>query len=171
FFVMPSRFEPCGLGQLYALRYGTLPIVRATGGLVDTVASYDEARGGGTGFVFHDLDPDSLANTIGWAISTWYDRPAHIEAMRRRAMPEDHPWERAARESVGPYLVASGGGRGPAFPGAVPMERIDPVREESSEPSAPTTPRPSHDHPSRASGGSRRARPQPPQRVARRAPK
>ena len=91
FFLMPSRFEPCGLGQLYAMRYGTLPIVRATGGLVDTVASYDEASGGGTGFVFHDLDPDSLADTIGWAVSTWYNRPAHIEAMRRRAMGKTTP--------------------------------------------------------------------------------
>jgi len=69
-FVMPSRFEPCGLAQLYAMRYGTLPIVRATGGLVDTAATYDESTGDGTGFVFHDLRPDSLAHTIGWAVST-----------------------------------------------------------------------------------------------------
>ena len=83
---MPSRFEPCGLNQMYSLRYGTLPIVRATGGLVDTVQNYDEATAGGTGFMFTDLNPDSLANTIGWAVSTWFDRPKHIEAMKKRAM-------------------------------------------------------------------------------------
>ena len=113
FFVMPSRFEPCGLGQLYAMRYGTLPIVRATGGLVDTVTSYDEASGAGTGFVFDDLDPGSLADTIGWAVSTWYNRPAHIEAMRRRAMRDDHSWDRAAREYV---RALPGGLRAPARP-------------------------------------------------------
>ncbi len=88
---MPSRFEPCGLNQMYSLRYGTLPIVRATGGLVDTVANYDEATGGGTGFIFNDLSPDSLADTIGWAVSTWYDRPEHIEAMRSAR------WRRTSR--------------------------------------------------------------------------
>ena len=76
FFLMPSRFEPCGLNQMYSLRYGTLPIVRATGGLADTVQTYDERTGGGTGFVFSDLNPDSLANTVGWALSTFHDRPA-----------------------------------------------------------------------------------------------
>ncbi len=79
FFLMPSRFEPCGLNQMYSLRYGTLPIVRATGGLVDTVQNYDEATAGGTGFMFTDLNPESLANTIGWAVSTWFDRPKHID--------------------------------------------------------------------------------------------
>jgi starch synthase len=123
FFVMPSRFEPCGLGQLYAMRYGTLPIVRATGGLVETVASYDAASGGGTGFVFHDLDPVSLADTIGWAVSTWYNRPAHIEAMRRRAMRDDHSWEQAAREYVQLYLAAYARRRGHAFPGTVAAQR------------------------------------------------
>ena len=97
FFLMPSRFEPCGLNQMYSLRYGTLPIVRATGGLVDTVTNYDEATGGGTGFMFDDLHPESLANTIGWAVSTWYDRPDHIAGMRKRAMAQDFSWERAAR--------------------------------------------------------------------------
>ena len=90
---MPSRFEPCGLNQMYSLRYGTLPIVRATGGLVDTVANYDETTGGGTGFVFDDLSPDSLADTIGWASSTWYDRRDHIETMRQRAMAQDFSWD------------------------------------------------------------------------------
>jgi starch synthase len=98
FFLMPSRFEPCGLSQLYAMRYGTLPIVRATGGLVDTVASYDERTGAGTGFVFHDLRPDTIADVVGWAIATWYQRPEQIARMRRRAMRQDFSWERAARE-------------------------------------------------------------------------
>ena len=98
FFLMPSRFEPCGLNQLYSLRYGTLPIVRATGGLVDTVAPYDEATGTGTGFVFHDLTPSALYDVIGWAASTWYDRPAHIAKMREQAMRQDFTWDRSAVE-------------------------------------------------------------------------
>jgi starch synthase len=98
FFIMPSRFEPCGLNQMYSLRYGTLPIVRATGGLADTVHTYDERTGGGTGFMFADLTPDSLANTVGWALSTFHDRPQHIAQMRRRAMEQDFSWDRAAAE-------------------------------------------------------------------------
>jgi starch synthase len=117
FFLMPSRFEPCGLNQMYSLRYGTLPIVRATGGLVDTVANYEEHSGGGTGFMFGDLHPDSLANTIGWAVSTWYDRPQHIEAMRRRAMVQDFSWARAARDYRDLYLRAYERRRGHGFPG------------------------------------------------------
>jgi starch synthase len=106
FFLMPSRFEPCGLNQMYSLRYGTLPIVRATGGLVDTVSQYTEWDGGGTGFMFDDLHPEALANTIGWAISTWFDRPKHIQGMRRRAMEQDFSWEKAAREYHALYLRA-----------------------------------------------------------------
>ncbi len=115
FFLMPSRFEPCGLNQMYSLRYGTLPVVRATGGLVDTVANYDETNGGGTGFIFNDLRSDSLADTIGWATSTWYDRPDHILAMRKRAMALDFSWDRAAREYEGLYLDAYARRRGHAY--------------------------------------------------------
>ncbi len=106
------------------MRYGTLPIVRATGGLVDTVANYDEGSGTGTGFVFHDLRPDSLADTIGWAVSTWYDRPAHhVDAMRRRAMAQDHSWDQAAQEYARLYLRAYARRRGHAFAEAVPPQR------------------------------------------------
>ncbi|HZI89331.1 MAG TPA: glycogen/starch synthase [Candidatus Polarisedimenticolia bacterium] len=115
FFLMPSRFEPCGLNQMYSLRYGTLPIVRATGGLVDTVTNYDEPSGGGTGFMFDDLHPEALANTIGWAVSTWYDRPQHIDQMRRRAMAQDFSWERAAHAYRDLYLGAYERRRGHAF--------------------------------------------------------
>jgi starch synthase len=98
FFLMPSRFEPCGLNQMYSLRYGTLPLVRATGGLVDTVQNYEEPTGGGTGFMFNDLTAEALANTVGWALSTYYDRPKHVTAMRKRAMAQDFSWERAAAD-------------------------------------------------------------------------
>ncbi|HSQ63309.1 MAG TPA: glycogen synthase, partial [Polyangiaceae bacterium] len=98
FFVMPSRFEPCGLNQMYSLRYGTLPIVRGTGGLRDTVQSYREDTGDGTGFVFDDLSPDALANTMGWALSTYYQRKPHVRAMRERAMTQDFSWAAAASE-------------------------------------------------------------------------
>jgi starch synthase len=114
FFVMPSRFEPCGLNQMYSLRYGTLPIVRATGGLADTVINYDERSGEGTGFVFSDLSAASLADTIGWAVSTWYDRPAHIARLRRNAMRQDFSWDHAAREYEQLYLDACQRRRGDA---------------------------------------------------------
>jgi len=115
FFIMPSRFEPCGLNQLYSLRYGTLPIVRGTGGLNDTVVSYDEATGEGTGFVFYDLRPSSLADTVGWALSTWVDRPKHIEVMRHRAMEQDFSWDRAAKEYERTYRLAYERRRGHPF--------------------------------------------------------
>jgi starch synthase len=115
FFLMPSRFEPCGLNQMYSLRYGTLPVVRATGGLVDTVQNYDEAQGTGTGFMFRDLTVTSLTNTIGWAMSTYFDRPAHIARLRRTAMAQDFSWERAAAEYEQLYRDAYARRRGHAF--------------------------------------------------------
>ncbi len=95
FFCMPSLFEPCGLNQLYSMRYGTLPIVRATGGLDDTVEQYDEKTGEGTGFKFWKPTSESLYYTIGWAVSTWYDRPHHIKKMMKTAMKKDFSWKNA----------------------------------------------------------------------------
>jgi starch synthase len=97
-FLMPSRYEPCGLNQIYSLRYGTLPIVRRTGGLADTVENYDPDTGEGTGFVFDDLTPQSIYGTIEWAVGTWYERPEHFRAMRRRAMQRHFSWEDSSRE-------------------------------------------------------------------------
>jgi starch synthase len=114
--VVPSRFEPCGLTQLYGLRYGSLPVVRATGGLMDTVESYREETGGGTGFTFRDLSPDALANTLGWALSTFYDRPDHLAAMRRRAMQQDFSWRRAAAAYEDLYRQAYRRRRGHELP-------------------------------------------------------
>jgi len=115
FFIMPSRFEPCGLNQMYSLRYGTLPVVRATGGLVDTVAQYDEATGEGTGFLFDQLDPGSVADAVGWALSTFYDRPRHVRAMRNRGMKLDFSWDRAAADYERLYLDAYERRRGHPF--------------------------------------------------------
>jgi starch synthase len=116
-FVMPSRFEPCGLNQMYSLRYGTVPVVRRTGGLADTVQNYSEAQGTGTGFCFEDLTPEALANTLGWALSTYYDRPKHFENLRRTGMRQDFSWDRAAAAYEDLYLEAYQRRRGVPFPG------------------------------------------------------
>ena len=106
FFLMPSLFEPCGLNQMYSQRYGTLPIVHATGGLDDTVQNYNEATGQGTGFKFWQPSPQALHYTVGWAISTYYDRPQHIRRMIETAMRQDFSWEKSARHYEAVYAQA-----------------------------------------------------------------
>ncbi len=106
FFLMPSRYEPCGLNQLYSLRYGTLPIVRRTGGLADTVENYDQETGEGTGFVFDELTPRSIFDTVGWAVWAWYNKQDHIKAMRERAMSREFPWDQSAAEHEALYARA-----------------------------------------------------------------
>ena len=98
FFIMPSIYEPCGLNQIYSLKYGTLPIVRATGGLDDTVQQYDEATGAGTGFKFWEPSPTAIYYAVGWAVSTYFDRRPHIEQMIHTAMAQDYSWEKSAAE-------------------------------------------------------------------------
>jgi starch synthase len=100
---------------MYSQRYGTLPIVRATGGLLDTVENYDQATGNGTGFIFWDLTPGSLADTVGWALSTYFDRPAHVAKMRKKAMLQDFSWDRAAAAYEQLYLEAYQMRRGHPF--------------------------------------------------------
>ncbi|MCS7055657.1 MAG: glycogen synthase GlgA [Thermoflexales bacterium] len=112
FFLMPSLFEPCGLNQMYSLRYGTLPIVRATGGLDDTVQQYDEATGDGTGFKFYEPSAHAIYYTVGWAVSTYYDRPQHMQKMIRAAMAQDFSWERSAEQYVRAYEQAIRNKRG-----------------------------------------------------------
>ncbi len=114
FFLMPSRFEPCGLNQMYSMIYGTLPIVRATGGLEDTVTQYEEGNGVGEGFKFYDATADALYNTIGWACATWYDRPEDIATMRRNAMTKDFTWK-ASSDKYGQVYKWAIGTRSAAF--------------------------------------------------------
>jgi starch synthase len=106
FFVMPSLYEPCGLNQMYSLRYGTLPIVRATGGLEDTVQNYNEADGSGNGFKFWEPAPSALYYTLGWAVSTYFDRPQHLQQMIQSGMAQDFSWERSARAYEALYRQA-----------------------------------------------------------------
>lgn len=98
FFIMPSRYEPCGLNQIYSLKYGTIPIVRDTGGLSDTVEQYDEKTGRGTGFKFTDLTPNAVYDTVGWAISTYFDRKPHILKMKKAGMKKDFSWKNSAKK-------------------------------------------------------------------------
>jgi starch synthase len=85
------------------MKYGTLPIVREIGGLKDTVKKYDEKNGTGTGFTFNDISARALYYGIGWAVSTYYDRPRHMKAMIQQAMSEDYSWERSVREYEAVY--------------------------------------------------------------------
>jgi starch synthase len=103
FFLMPSRYEPCGLNQLYSLTYGTLPIVRNTGGLADTVENFNQETGTGTGFMFNDLTPDAIYNTTGWAVWTYYNRRSQVEAMRITGMKQNFSWEKSAKKYLDLY--------------------------------------------------------------------
>ena len=106
FFLMPSRFEPCGLGQMYAMAYGTLPVVRATGGLVDTVRDYNEKDGSGTGFIFNDPLPDALYWAIDRSCKVWHERPDAIRKMQERAMLQDFSWDTSANAYANVYRWA-----------------------------------------------------------------
>jgi starch synthase len=107
-FLMPSRYEPCGLNQLYSMRYGTIPIVRATGGLDDTVESYDPRTGAGTGFKFHEYSAAALVAKVREALAV-FARPADRDRLRRNAMHADFSWEASASRYVELYrrLVAA----------------------------------------------------------------
>jgi starch synthase len=103
FFLMPSRYEPCGLNQMYSLAYGTLPIVRNTGGLADTVENFNQETGTGTGFIFDDLNPSAIYNTVGWAVWAWYNRRPQVEAMRAAGMKKNFSWENSAKKYAALY--------------------------------------------------------------------
>jgi starch synthase len=101
-FLVPSRFEPCGLTQMYSLRYGTVPIVRSTGGLVDTVEPWDAARSTGTGFRFEIADGTGLMWAIDQALAAYANKRAWRRLMKN-GMTKDFSWERSARAYVELY--------------------------------------------------------------------
>ena len=95
-FLMPSLFEPCGLSQLMSLRYGTLPIVRETGGLKDTVQPYNEYEKTGTGFSFCNYNAHEMLNTVRYAERIYYDRKRDWNKIVERAMSQDFSWKNSA---------------------------------------------------------------------------
>ena len=106
FFLMPSRYEPCGLNQIYSMLYGTLPIVRRTGGLADTVDNYNQETGEGTGFVFDQLTPRAVYDTVGWANWTYYNKKDHIKKMQQEGMKRTFGWDQAAKQYLEVYKEA-----------------------------------------------------------------
>jgi starch synthase len=111
-FLMPSRYEPCGLNQLYSLRYGTIPIVRNTGGLADSVQHFDPGSGVGTGCVFNDYDAPAVRWAVGTALD-WYGMSDSWQLLMQNAMAQDFSWTRQIvqydslyRELLGPMRFA-----------------------------------------------------------------
>ncbi len=101
-FLMPSHYEPCGLSQMYSMRYGTIPLVRATGGLDDTVEPFDLDTGRGTGFKFWDATGPALLDTVRWALHCFRNRKAW-EKLMQNAMAQNFSWEVAAEKYVQVY--------------------------------------------------------------------
>jgi starch synthase len=100
--LMPSRFEPCGLTQMYAMRYGAIPIVRATGGLRDTVLPFDMTTRSGTGFVFEQATDEALLEAVRAAIAVFADKAAWRQ-LQRNAMSQNFSWDQSARQYVDLY--------------------------------------------------------------------
>jgi len=104
-FLMPSRFEPCGLNQIYSLKYGTVPVVRATGGLDDTIKNFNPATGEGTGFKFAKYSPVAMLEKLEEAIDTYKNKPAWRQVMRN-GMACDFSWRASATEYDRIYRIA-----------------------------------------------------------------
>jgi starch synthase len=106
-FLMPSHYEPCGIGQMIAMRYGSLPLVRETGGLADTVENYDNGPADrGKGFVFSWEQPDAVYNTLRWAVDTYRNKKAAWQRMQKRGMETDFSWDKSAQEYTELYRKA-----------------------------------------------------------------
>ncbi|MGN0941537.1 MAG: glycogen synthase, partial [Selenomonadaceae bacterium] len=101
-FLMPSLYEPCGIGQLIAMRYGAVPVVRATGGLMDTVQPYDKSRGTGNGFTFPNYNAHELMYSVKRALGLYRDMTSW-QVVVRNAMITDYSWSKSAKEYIDLY--------------------------------------------------------------------
>lgn len=126
-FLMPSKYEPCGLNQIYSLRYGTVPIVRATGGLDDTIEHWDPRTGKGTGFKFTDYNGEALLLTIKEALRAFRDQTSWQQLMRN-GMNKDFSWGASAKEYIRVYERArqlrTGNATPSSYPEAIDLEPI-----------------------------------------------
>jgi starch synthase len=98
FFLMPSKYEPCGLNQVYSLKYGSIPIVRATGGLKDTVIDFYKDQNDSTGFHIPEMSSESIGKTVDNALDLWTKDRKSIDDIRQRGMAEEFLWSKYARE-------------------------------------------------------------------------
>jgi starch synthase len=96
-FLMPSKFEPCGLGQIISLKYGTIPIVRETGGLVDTIQPYNEFEKEGNGFSFTNFNAHDMMHVVRYAIQIYENDLSTWERIIFNAMNSDYSWQKSAR--------------------------------------------------------------------------
>jgi len=106
-FVNPARYEPCGLTQMYSMKYGTIPVVRATGGLDDSVQEYDPAEGSGTGFKFDRAEPEALIRAVDRAVREYGRKPTWAKLVQN-AMAADFSWSRSAQEYALLYQTIRG---------------------------------------------------------------
>ena len=95
-YLMPSKSEPCGLSQMNAMRYGTIPVVHATGGLKDTVPPVDENGEGGLGFTFQSYNADDFLGALKRCLNLYKDDPAKFRALQRKCMRQDFSWDKPA---------------------------------------------------------------------------
>lgn len=139
-FLMPSKFEPCGLSQIIAMRYGTLPIVRETGGLKDTVVPYNEFTGEGTGFSFSNFNGDEMGDAVFRAARLFWDNRDAWNQLVTQAMSQDFSWTRSADKYLDLYFFMHPEIERPAA--VVTEEAAAPVEEPAAEPEVAAEPEP-----------------------------
>lgn len=136
-FLMPSKFEPCGLSQIIAMRYGTLPIVRETGGLKDTVIPYNEFTGEGTGFSFSNFNGDEMGDAVFRAARLFWDNRDAWNQLVTQAMSQDFSWTRSADKYLDLYFFMH-----PEIERPATVEAAAPVEEPAAEPEVVAEPEP-----------------------------
>jgi starch synthase len=129
---MPSQFEPCGLSQMIAMRYGSIPLVRETGGLRDSVLPYNWYTDDGNGFSFHDYNAHDMLHVLEHAVGYWYDDRDMWARLMKRAMRTDFSWASSARKYMELYRNLLG----------LPEEPVKPVRKRTVRAEKPTQPKP-----------------------------
>ena len=107
-FLMPSIAEPCGLSQMFAMRYGTVPVVRMTGGLLDSVPAYNPSDDTGLGFTFGSVNPGDMLDAINRAVGVYYDDKEAWSRLVSRDMEADFSWDRSAGEYMDVYNMITG---------------------------------------------------------------